>query len=476
MAMNTRRRGGNAAGLEAWPGYVDALSTLLMVIIFVLLVFVLAQFFLSAALSGRSKALDQVTHQLADMTHMLSLEKSHDADLQQSISQLSAQLASTQADRQALSDQLASLQQKFQSTVAERNALVTNLAEAKQAAQANAARADTLQSQLGGLQQTVQTTTKESEARAALAAQLQSRIADLQQQLADMQKQATALDKTVTVDKETIQARLSDLAKMAEQNRALQALRDQLEKQAENAAAQAMTEQQRRQAVEAQLAKERDLGSSAAAQIALLNQQVDQLRSQLSALAQALDVSKAAGRDKDVQIANLGQQLNAALAAKVQELQTYRSEFFGDLRKILADKPGIRVVGDRFVIESDVLFPVGSADLSPDGAVQIVKLAETIKQIAGEIPSNIDWVLDVDGYADKQPISGGHFASNWELSAARAISVVNLLINQGVPANHLSATAYSDHHPLDPGDTPDAYAKNRRIELRLTDYGKGKQT
>ncbi|MGH7152709.1 MAG: peptidoglycan -binding protein [Acetobacteraceae bacterium] len=490
MAMNTRRRSANAAGLEAWPGYVDALSTLLMVIIFVLLVFVLAQFFLSAALSGRSKALDQVTHQLADMTHMLSLEKTHDADLQQSISQLSAQLASTQADRQALSDQLAGLQQRFQSTVTERNALATNLAETRQAAQANAAQVSTLQSQLGGLQQTVQSTAaqrdaltaklastaKDADAKAALAAQLQARIAGLQQQLSDMQKQAAALDKTVTVDKQTIQARLSDLAKLAEQNRALQALRDQLEKQAENAAAQAMTDQQRRQAVEAQLAKEQDLGSSAAAQIALLNQQVDQLRSQLSALAQALDVAKVAGRDKDVQIANLGQQLNAALAAKVQELQTYRSEFFGDLRKILSNKPGIRVVGDRFVIESDVLFPVGSADLSPDGAVQIIKLAETIKQIAGEIPSKIDWVLDVDGYADKQKISGGQFASNWELSSARAISVVNLLIAQGVPANHLSATAYSDHHPLDPGDTPDAYAKNRRIELRLTDYGSGKQT
>jgi chemotaxis protein MotB len=439
MAGSLRRRGSGSAGLEAWPGYVDALSTLLMVIIFVLLVFVLAQFFLSAALSGRSRALDKVTHQLADMTNMLSLEKAHSSNLQQSIAQLSAQLSSTQQDRAALSDQLAALQQQLAQAVAVRNSLQTQLTAASQQ-----------------------------------GSKFQARIADLQQQLAAMQQQEAELNKTVSVDKQTIQARLADLAKLAQETEALKALRDQYEKQAENAAARAMTEKQRREAVEAELAKEKDLGSSAAAQIALLNQQVDQLRAQLSSLAQALDVAQKTGHEKDVQIANLGKQLNVALAAKVQELQQYRSEFFGDLRKILAGMPGIHIVGDRFVIQSDVLFPVNSADLTQDGAVQISKLADTIKQISAQIPAKIDWVLDVDGYADKQPITGGHFASNWELSAARAISVVKLLISQGVPANRLSATGYSDHHPLDPGDTQDAYAKNRRIELRLTDYGSDK--
>jgi chemotaxis protein MotB len=364
------------------------------------------------------------------------------------VAQLSAQLASTQADRASLSAELGQLEDRMKQTLAERDTLQTQLTKASQLAQANGTRAQQLQSQVG----------------------------DLQQQLSDLKAQAAALDKTVTADKATIEARLSDLARLAEQTRALQALRDQLEKQAENAAAQAMTEKERRQAVEAELAKEKDLGDSAAAQIALLNRQVDNLKSQLTAIAQALDLAQQAGRDKDVQIANLGQQLNAALAAKVQELQSYRSEFFGELRQILADKPGIRVVGDRFVIQSDVLFPVGSADLSPDGVQQISKLADTIKQISQQIPAKIRWVLDVDGYADKQPINGGQFASNWELSAARAISVVKLLIGEGVPPDHVAATAYSDNHPLDLGDTPDAFAKNRRIELRLTDYGSDKQS
>jgi chemotaxis protein MotB len=446
MATNGKRRGAAVAGLEAWPGYVDALSTLLMVIIFVLLVFVLAQFFLSFALSGRNKALEQVKGQLADVSKMLALEKGHENSLQQTLAQITAQLAATQQDRESLSQQIANLQQKLQSTLTERNALSTQLTAATNQAQTNAGQVTALQGQL----------------------------AQLKQQLADMKQEEEALNKTVSVNRDTIQAKLADIAQLTEQVRALQALRDQFEKQAENALAQVTTEKQRREAVAAELAKEKDLGNSAAAQIALLNQEVDQLRAQLTSLAQALDIAQQQGKSKDVQIANLGQQLNAALAAKVQELQSYRSEFFGELRKILANKPGIHIVGDRFVIQSDVLFPVNSADLTSDGVIQMSKLAETIQQIAAQIPPNIDWVLDVDGYADKQPITGGRYNSNWDLSAARAISVVQLLIQEGVPQGHLSATGFGDNHPLDPADTPDAYAKNRRIELRLTDYGSNK--
>jgi chemotaxis protein MotB len=202
----------------------------------------------------------------------------------------------------------------------------------------------------------------------------------------------------------------------------------------------------------------------------LLNRQVDELKAQLSSVAKALDLTQTQGREKDTQIANLGQKLNAALAAKVEELQRYRSEFFGRLRQVLANRPGIQIVGDRFVFQSEVLFPVGSADLTQAGQSGITALAITIKDIATEIPPGINWILRVDGHTDRQPIKGnGQFASNWELSAARAITVVKLLIADGVPAEHLAATGFADNQPLDPGDTPEAYAKNRRIELRLTD-------
>ena len=174
-------------------------------------------------------------------------------------------------------------------------------------------------------------------------------------------------------------------------------------------------------------------------------------------------------KEKDAQIANLGQKLNVALAAKVEELQSYRSEFFVKLRTLLANRPGITVVGDRFVFQSEVLFPVGSADLTQAGIAQMTALAVTIKDIAAEIPPDLNWVLRVDGHTDPQPVKTGQFASNWELSAQRAITVVKLLIADGVPAAHLAATAFGEFQPFGPGDAPEAYAKDRRIELRLTD-------
>jgi chemotaxis protein MotB len=383
MAASIRRRGDN--GLNAWPGYVDALSTLLMVIIFVLLVFVLAQAFLTVTLSSRDKQLDEVTRELAQMTAMLSLERGHAVELQASIAQLNQQVATGNEVRAALAQRL---------TVAQ-----GQLAQASQAQR------------------------------------------DLAAKLADANSRAAA----------------AGLA-LAEGTKA----RDQLETQLAEATSRATSATQ-------QVAEDKTFSESARAQIALLTQQVEQLKLQMAAVAKALDLAEAEGRDKDVQIANLGQRLNAALAAKVEELQQYRSEFFGKLRQVLANRPGISIVGDRFVFQSEVLFPVGSATLTDAGMTQINTLADTIKQIMPEIPANIHWILEVNGFTDSQPIKGGPFPTNWELSAARAITVVKLLTNDGVPPEHLAATGYSDYQPLDTANTPEAYAKNRRIELRLTD-------
>lgn len=453
MAVRARRNGGN--GLDAWPGYVDALSTLVMVIIFVLLVFVLAQAFLSVVLSGRDKALDQVKSQLAVLTNALSLEKSHSAALQASIAQLNQRLEASGKARDALTQQLSALQARANDILAENQKLHGQQALlGKQLAAATA--------QAGAADQ-------KTAAAAANLATTRRLLADAQQRLADMQQQMAELNKTVRADKDAMQLKLADLARLEEQTRALAALRDQLQKQAADAAARAMSEQQRREATAALLANEKKLGDSARAQIALLNQQVDQLKAQLASVAKALDLAQQQGRDKDAQIANLGQKLNAALAAKVQELQQYRSEFFGKLRQVLAGQPGIHVVGDRFVFQSEVLFPLGRADLTPEGVAQMTALAVTIKDIAAEIPKDIPWILRVDGHTDPQPVKGSLFASNWELSTARAITVVKLLIADGVPPEHLAATGFASYQPISTGDTPADFAKDRRIELRLTD-------
>ncbi|WP_048861875.1 peptidoglycan -binding protein, partial [Acidisphaera rubrifaciens] len=336
------------------------------------------------------------------------------------------------------------------------------LADARAQATSATAQEQALESRLA-------TAAAQADAAGQDAARTATALAEAKRHLAEMQAQAAALDRTVTADRATIDAKLSDLANLNQELKALSALRDELEQKVQDAAARATTEQERRAAVEAQLAQEKDLGQSARAQIALLNQQVAAMRAQLQQVSGALDLAQATMRDKDAQISNLGEKLNAALAKKVEELQRYRSEFFGRLRDVLAGRPGLQVVGDRFVFQSEVLFPVGSADLTPSGADEIGALAKTIKQIASEIPANLPWILRVDGHADRQPIDHGRFASNWELSAARAITVVKLLIADGVPPDHLAATGFADYQPLDAADTPAAYARNRRIELRLTD-------
>ncbi len=463
--MPRRRNSGEA--LNAWPGYVDALSTLLMVIIFVLLVFVLAQAFLSVTLSGRDQALERLNHQMAQLSDMLALERGRSAELRQSITQLNTDLLAATRERDALTQQLAGLRVEQAKVGAER---------------------DTLRGERDQLQARLADDDLRSAAAATRAAQLQTQLADAARrtdvagqqasltatELAEARRQLAAaraeLDRTVQADRATIEAKVADLAKLEDQLRVLAALRDQLEKQAQDAAVHATTEQQRREAVAAQLADEQKLGDSAKARIALLAQDLEDLRRNFASVKAALDLAETSERDKDVQIANLGQKLNAALAQKVEELQRYRSDFFGRLRQVLANRPGIQVVGDRFVFQSEVLFPSGSAELSGAGREQISQLARTLQDISRDIPPDVNWVLRVDGHADRQKVDQfGPFIDNWDLSAKRAIKVVQLLIDAGVPANRLAAAAFGDQQPIDDADTQDAYRKNRRIEIRLTD-------
>lgn len=468
MALRSRR-GGHGNGLEAWPGYVDALSTLLMVIIFVLLVFVLGQAFLSVSLSGRDQALERATRQLSELSDMLALERGQKDDLRRTLAGLNADLAAFATARESLAQQFAELQAVAGRATAERDALraerdrmAAKVADAGLQADAAAARAGDLEARLG---EAGAATDRASSAANATALQL----ADAKRQLAAMQAQIAALDKLVPAGKETLEARLSDLARLAEEARALAALRDELQKQVEEKDALIEAEQARGAATRQELTQETKLGENSRAQVALLTRQIDDLKAQLARLSNDLDLAQGTARAKDVQIADLGQRLNAALASKVEELQRYRSDFFGKLRAVLANRPGVQIVGDRFVFQSEVLFPSGSAEITSNGRDQLHDIAGSLTQIAAEIPSGVNWVLRVDGHADRQPVTRGAYASNWELSSARAIAVVKRLIEDGVPANHLAATAFGDLQPLDSSNTPEAFARNRRIELRLTD-------
>jgi chemotaxis protein MotB len=218
-----------------------------------------------------------------------------------------------------------------------------------------------------------------------------------------------------------------------------------------------------------QLDQQKQITNEALAKVEILNQQLAALRLQLAALQEALDASEVKDRESQVKIADLGQRLNVALAKKVQELARYRSDFFGKLREVLGARADFQVVGDRFVFPADVLFDSGSADLKPEAMPQIDKLADALKQLETQIPSDIAWVLRIDGHTDIKPITNVNFPSNWELSSGRAISVVRYLIDHGIPANRLAAAGFGEFQPLDAGDSDEALRKNRRIELKLTE-------
>ncbi len=341
MAVSTRSRRSQVTNY--WPGFVDALSSLLLVIIFLLSMFMLSQFFLGQEISGKDTAMTRLNAQIAELTELLQLEKGNSGDLQSTISTLQATLASTTGERDRLAAQVAGFGTG-------------------------------------------------NDGKDTQIAQLQADI-DAKEQLSQ----------------------------------------------------------------------------EAGAQVALLNQQLAALRTQIGALEQALQASEAQTTEKSTQIADLGRRLNLALAQRVQDLSRYRSDFFGKLRQVLEGRADVRVVGDRFVFQSEVLFDAGQAAISAEGQTELAKLAAAIKDLQTQIPPDVHWVLRIDGHTDKRPISNAQFPSNWELSAARAIAVAKYLIAEGVPANRLVPAGFGEFTPIDPGDSEEAYRRNRRIEFKLTE-------
>ena len=335
MALSRSRRG--TTGVSYWPGFVDALSTLVLGIVFMLTVFVVVQFFLVQEVTGKDTALSRLAARIAQLTDLLSLEQTGKVSLEEQLAQLRASLATTEGERD---------------------------------------RYKGLYEGQGGAQ-----------------------------------------------------GQISDLT--------------------------------------GKLDAEKQMSLRALAQVEVLNQQIMALRRQLDAIEQALELSEKKERESQSRIADLGQRLNLALAQRVQELSRYRSDFFGRLREILGNRPDIRIVGDRFVLQSEVFFDTGQAVLKPEGRAELDKIAAVLLDVGKQIPQEIAWVLRVDGHTDVRPISGGR--TNWDLSSARAIAVVQYLIARGMPPQRLVAAGFGEFQPIDPGTGEEAYSRNRRIELKLTE-------
>ena len=341
MALARARRGRYQANY--WPGFVDMLSTLLLVVTFLMSLFMLTNYFVSQAASGKDTMLSRLNRQLSELTQLLALERSKKESTEDELQALQATLGEKDKENQRLTGLLGDAGGKTQGAEEKANALGGEL---------------------------------------------------------DTQKKIT---------------------------------------------------------------------NDALAKVELLNQQLAALRLQIASLQEALDASEAKDKDSQAKIADLGQRLNVALAKKVQELARYRSDFFGKLKEALGERADFEIVGDRFVFPSDVLFDSGSAQLKPGATAQLDKLADALKEVETRIPPDIAWVMRVDGHTDIHPIATAEFPSNWELSSARAISVVRYLMQDGIAPEHLVAAGFGEFQPIDSGTSDEALAKNRRIELKLTE-------
>lgn len=317
-----------------------------------------------------------------------------------------------------------------------------------------------------------------SEALSGRTSALRQLEADIQA-LADVLALERSRSAELSTDLERLQAELAatiGARELAEEQRAAQAARAQAlveqlaqtEEQLAEARSQAGALQSEVEQRGAELAQAQTRAGTAEEEVARLNRQLTALREQLTRLEGALEIAESTVSRQQVQIEELGQRLNVALASKVQELQRYRSEFFGRLRAVLGERQDIRIVGDRFVFQSELFFESGSAEIGESGQQQLVQVADTLKTLAAQIPGDIDWVLQVEGHTDIRPINTPAFPSNWELSAARAISIVHFLIEQGIPADRLAAAGFGEFQPVDQGRGEEAYRRNRRIELKFT--------
>ena len=427
-----------------WPGFVDALAALLVVVVFLIMVFALAQVFLSDALSGRDSVLERLTNELDELSKMLDLERKASAELGMSVAQLSSQLQTSISERDALLSKLSFIEQKLESERLSHEKEVRNLTQIVETNK------ESIELQLRDLERL----NRDIEALKIVRSKLEKKVKNLaltiktsEEELGQWRDLSKALETKLAeqgeltflaqkeIDKRDI--RLSELLKQSELSEKL-------------------------------LLDERETSKKASNQIALLREQLNQLSQQLSALNEALEASEKKNVSQNVKIINLGKRLNAALATRVQELARYRSDFFGRLRKLLGNRSGIRIEGDRFVFQSEVLFASGAAELNPIGTDQLGQLAETLKKISIQIPNDLDWVLRVDGHTDRNPIKTPLFPSNWELSSARSTSVVKYLIEQGIPPNRLVAAGFGEYQPLDNGSDEIAFRRNRRIEFKLT--------
>ncbi|MEE2655228.1 MAG: peptidoglycan -binding protein [Pseudomonadota bacterium] len=439
------------------------------------MVFTIAQFFLSEILTGRNDALDRLNRQIAELSEVLALEQKSNEDLKIEITQLTNKLNNSITAGEYLAQNLAIMTEN-------RNRLVETLAAKEKELQDSLSGNISLTQALAVMTQKndrlAETLAKKEKEQSVDREKIRVQLATLQSlknDIESLRKARKALEEKIVALVANLEENKSKLTAVRDRSKVLEAaLSSEKERTAlvqrelnekkiglKTLTANLLTSSQA-------LAAQRSLSEKATARINLLNRQIVELRRQLAKISLALEASEEKAKSQNFQIVNLGKRLNEALAQKVQELAKFRSEFFGKLRQALGNTQGVRVEGDRFVFQSEVLFPSSSTVLFGNGERQIIELAKTLKDIASRVPKEVDWILRVDGHTDDRPIKTAYYPSNWELSAARAIAVVKKLVAQGIPPHRLAATGFGEFRPIDNRQSKIAFSRNRRIEFKLT--------
>lgn len=518
--MALRRRASDRSGLNIWPGFVDAMGSLLLVLLFVLSVFMIVQAVLRDTVTNQDRELDSLAGQVAELATTLGLEQDRNrelsGDLQMQnalVATLNTQIANQARDLQASAARITSFEAQVLALLGERDSARASLAETEAARDQLLTEQEAMSLALAQARSEIDASTEAARLDAAKREAMEALIRDLQTREGAIQDQLSQAEAQRLVDAaaaEALRARLATAdAELTAMTLALEAQRKEAQDTLTELAAaklarqtldqtqqKALSEAERKAALlalaEQTLAEQKTFSNDQARQIELLNQQVASLRGQLGSLQGLLEAAETADADSRIQLDALGTQLNSALAqvaaeqrrraaleeaerlrleAEKQNLEKFRSEFFGQLREVLSGREGVRVVGDRFVFSSEVLFAPGSADLQPEGQAQIARVASILSDVGRQIPESIDWILRVDGHTDNVPLSGaGAFTDNWQLSQARALSVVRYLQSSlGFPPSRLAATGFGEYRPVVDGNSPEARAQNRRIELKLTE-------
>ncbi|MFW5833288.1 MAG: OmpA family protein [Pseudomonadota bacterium] len=451
--MARSRRDGRASN-DIWPGFVDALSTLLMVFIFLLSVFVVAQFFLSQLLAGRDERLRTMEQALSTTEAELEDERLRLDDLRRTVARLGSDLGlvraerdAAEAERDAALDERDALTERFERLARDNLALERTLADMGGDAEVLARERELIEQALREAE------TRITADQATIEAQLDD-LVRLRQDVATLQEVRDRLEAEIAGEVAARSDLLAELGRVRERNRALT---DRL-----------ADSRERTLLAQVELDREVARARDALEEVRILSANLVETRAALARLETLLAEREAVIEAQEIRLDDLDTRLTAALAREVDELQRFRSDFFGRLREVLGDREDVRVVGDRFVFQSEVLFDRAEAALDAAARAELSRLAETLVEVTSDLPRDLPWILQVNGHTDQRPISTARFPSNWELSAARAISVATYLIEQGIPADRVAAAGFADNQPLDPAQTEEAYQRNRRIELKLT--------